>query len=194
MLLWKRVFAKNWNDAKREWELLTIFDSEGHCVCGHHICEHCVIFNRLTREELVVGNVCINHFNVNSLHVPKAARDCLKRIHDDVRSKANEDLREVAVRVHIINTWEEAKYSRLTTGKGSRTRFDIWHPDFDQEAADFRDKINVFIKLGFHPNRPRCRCGQFARPQKSARGYFYGCFNFGRGGCKFIQDAEHLLV
>eukprot|EP01039_Chlorochromonas_danica_P010320 gene10320-11421_t len=193
--LLKRVVIENsrandWQTAKTEWQLLTIYDEpDGHCVCHHTIREHCVIKNCLNDNELIVGNVCVNHFNEEQLSVSSNCRSSLKKVLGHVEQvNANKDLLELALRLKIISQNEHDEYKFNTTGRGSRNRFKSDHPDYDDEAFQFRLQINTFITLGFVVNRPRCNCRQYARPRKSDYGYFYGCYSF-PGGCKFTRSA-----
>jgi hypothetical protein len=174
--------ASTWEDAKLEWSLDTIYDEHGgSCECGHHIVQHCIIRNDQTDTELIVGNVCINHFDVPELYVPVVARGCLKRVREEIHTAhANQDLLEVAFRLDIISELEWDKYEQKTTGRGSRTRFWWDHPHYDPNAVELVEKINHFIVLGFRSNRPRCRCGSFAKPRQNGntKDYFYSCARF----------------
>jgi len=62
-----RSVATDWHDARREWDLSSIFftgpDEPGTCLCGHFpIREHCVLANRVNGNLAVVGNVCVKRF------------------------------------------------------------------------------------------------------------------------------------
>lgn len=179
--------ADNWSDAKQEWTLQTVFRCESSCLCGHRIMENCVIFNDLTDQEVVVGNVCINHFNEESLRVPASVSEWLRRFERNPETRANHDILDLAVRLQFISERERSQYIDYTRGPGSRSRFDEGHPDYDGCAVQFRDKINRFLQLGFVKSRPKCHCGKFARPRQSSKDpnrFFYGCFDFPRG-CEF---------
>lgn len=58
--------AKNWNEAKKEWGLDSIYFADGAprtCACTHNpIYEICIIANTETGEKLEVGNICVKHF------------------------------------------------------------------------------------------------------------------------------------
>ena len=61
----KLSIAKDWPQAKLEWELFTVWDSEEPttCPCGHYpIMERCTIANRLNGKMTEVGNVCVKKF------------------------------------------------------------------------------------------------------------------------------------
>lgn len=72
--------AGEWDAAIHEWDLAYIYEERGSvCACGHSpITDNCLIRNRVNGNTLVVGNVCINHFNVPSLNVPASACQLLK--------------------------------------------------------------------------------------------------------------------
>ena len=190
-------FSENqtdWFVAKKEWRLLTIFDTESNCACTHPIMENCVIQNRHNNNELTVGNVCINHFGEEELAVPPSCRSSLKHLQDGPDdSKANEALLELSMRLHIISKKEHDEYLVLTTGKGSRNRFNSEHEDFDGMAFEVRKKINGLICLGFRADRPKCVCRVpvFMKPRQNGKNgsYFYSCASFPRG-CKSSHNAQ----
>lgn len=182
----------DWFVAKKEWRLLTIFDMESNCACTHSIMENCVIQNKQNNHELTVGNVCINHFGEEELAVPPSCRSSLKNLQDDPNdSKANDTLLELSMRLHIISRSEHDQYQDLTTGKGSRNRFNSEHPDFDKVAFNVRKKINGLICLGFRADRPKCACGVFMKPRQNGRNgsYFYSCASYPRG-CNSSRNAQ----
>ena len=60
-----RSVAKDWDQAKSEWELSQIYiaDQPESCLCGHTpIIEICVLINRLNGNHATVGNRCVNRF------------------------------------------------------------------------------------------------------------------------------------
>lgn len=73
--------AENWIEAKKEWKLKSIYDRASHCIGRHGILEICVIYNDETNRELIVGNVCVNHFDEKNLSVPKSSRTSLKNVY-----------------------------------------------------------------------------------------------------------------
>lgn len=57
--------AKEWLEAKPEWELHAVYNdySERSCECGHQpINQICIIKNRDNGNQAEVGNVCIHNF------------------------------------------------------------------------------------------------------------------------------------
>lgn len=160
--------ADDWINAKKEWNLKSIFDRQNHCVCKHFIIENCVIRNRITNRELIVGNVCVNHFKEETLSVRKESRDSLKKIHSNPSgAKANKWLIEVAVRLNIITKNEGKNYQKTSTKMKQH-----------QWKLEFRKKINALIRYGFTNNRPKCECDELAKPRQNSRTkqYFYSCY------------------
>lgn len=87
--------AKNFEIARREWDLVGIEVSEefDNCPCGQEIKEHCFIKNRVNGNTTHVGNVCINRFiGINTGNLFEG----LKRLTLDRAANANEDLIEHA--------------------------------------------------------------------------------------------------
>jgi hypothetical protein len=160
----KHSVADNWFQAKAEWQLMTIYDKWSKCICRHRIRENCVIQNKKNFEELVVGNVCINHFKEDNLSVEKSCRTSLRRLQASPNTaKANTNLIKLAVKLDILSEAEAKNYNKYRTS----------NKDF---ARKMRVKINHLIRYGFSADRPRCGCDHFAKPRKSGQGgYFYSC-------------------
>lgn len=65
--------ASNYDDAILEWVYLG--DSERHldnCICGHSITQRCRVQNRYNSTTLIIGNCCINKFNIDREHWNKS--------------------------------------------------------------------------------------------------------------------------
>jgi hypothetical protein len=183
--------AETWSEAKKEWSLLTIYDEENNCVCGHRIVENCVIRNSHNGNELVVGNVCVNLFGEEALTVDPRARASLTRLggaEGASSGRASKELLAVALRLSIISQAEHVWYGKNAHGNGARTRFDEAHAHYDEGKHAIRTKINRLIVHGFSARRPRCACGKFAKPRQNSHtlGYFYTCPAWPTV-CKFTQ-------
>jgi hypothetical protein len=98
--------ATDWETARKEWTLRTIYDSDepDTCLCGHHpIIEICEIENRLTGERADVGNVCIKRFlGFRSDLIFEA----LKRIRKDITKSLNADAIAFFRERSAIDDWE----------------------------------------------------------------------------------------
>jgi len=96
--------ANNFNMAVLEWELVTIFEEENNCICGHPIIENCEIQNKFNGNIAIVGNCCINKFvkNINSSNPFNSGKRLIK---DNTRS-ANSSLLDLMHKNKIINAWE----------------------------------------------------------------------------------------
>lgn len=161
----------SWIVAKSEWKLESIYDKASHCICKHFIIENCVIRNEITNKILIVGNVCVNHFQEKRLEVPKSSRISLKKLHQDRGgvTKANQDLVGVAVRLNILTSKESKWYNTARIDKKCRQRV---------TNLEFRKKINFLILSGFIKDRPYCRCKELAKPRQNSgtKKYFYSCY------------------
>jgi hypothetical protein len=117
-----RSSAREWHDAKREWKLSRIFISEPHdlgtCLCGHFpIREHCVLVNRETGAEVVVGNVCVKRFlELDFEELFAAFRKIMKSREAALSPKAIDHVHEKG----WINEWERTFY--LNTWRIPRAR------------------------------------------------------------------------
>ena len=61
--------AKNYDDAILEW--VYFGDSEkrpDNCICGHSITQRCQVRNKQNGTILIIGNCCINKFNIEREH------------------------------------------------------------------------------------------------------------------------------
>lgn len=177
--------ADNWIRAKTEWKLISIYDKDNTCICKHRILENCVIRNRHTNKELIVGNVCVNHFKEEHLTVPKSSRNSFRKVYGNPTSaKANKALIDVAVCLKILTAREGDIYikSRKKTPKN----------------LEFRQKINSLIKFGFIHTRPRCVCNELAKPRQNSltKEYFYSCYygEYANGNwtsqCEFTRSID----
>lgn len=54
--------SKDWEGAKTEWEINTIWYEKSACLCQHSINQNIEIVNIHNNNFAVVGNVCIFHF------------------------------------------------------------------------------------------------------------------------------------
>jgi len=180
--------SDTWVGAKAEWKLLFIYDADGACVCGHAIVENCVIENKLNANQLIVGNVCVNQFQEDELAVEGKARSSLRKVRaNPTGCKANKALLGLALRLGILSHSEWNWYSKQTQGKGSRTRY---AEGGDPAALAFRTKINRLILLGFCADRPKCNCGEYAKPRQNSHNqtYFYSCARW-PNGCAFTKTV-----
>lgn len=111
-----RSVADNWDEAKSEWALDYVFDSEvlGECLCGHYpIREFCVIRNRKNGNLATVGNHCVRKF----LGLPTDKLfSAFRRISGDLTSALNAEAVEYAHSKHWMNDWAR-KFSLDTMRK-----------------------------------------------------------------------------
>lgn len=186
--------GKTWISAKQEWRLISIYDADSYCICGHSIRENCIIRNKNNDKELIVGNVCVNQFNEKCLTISHTARQSLTKLNHSVTTKrANKDLVEIALRLGILSKAEHDRYCKETNGKNSRNCYNMKHADFNRKKLEFRTKINMLIHLGFSIDRPLCQCAkpELSKPRQNSQNktYFYSCSRW-PDGCKFTQSSK----
>lgn len=93
---------KNWEDAKKEWDILYSYINESFnsCLCGHYpIKEIIVLRNHLNNNQTIVGNCCINKFF--------EIKDFNKFFKAISKNKINKFIIEIALEKKIINSWEK---------------------------------------------------------------------------------------
>ncbi len=175
-----------WDVAKMEWDLSHIFEEISQCCCGHIINDNCVIVNRHNKNSLIVGNSCINHFEVNYLNVDTNFFVCLKSIRENPKGeRANSAVLNKAVQLGIFTVQTRAIYNKLVNGAGSMTSYKLGHRNFDPIKFRKRWNMNRQILAGFNKNRPKCACGRNAEAYLNEKYAFYRCANTER--CKFTQ-------
>jgi hypothetical protein len=102
-----RSVADNWEEAKREWDLVEIYreDEPLTCLCGHTpIIEICILRNRLKAATAIVGNVCVNRFlGIESEQIFEG----LRRIHKEPEKGLNAAATLYAFEKRWITKWEK---------------------------------------------------------------------------------------
>jgi len=102
--------ASTWDQAKLEWRLLDIYETDEAetCLCGHYpIVELCVLRNHANGNEATVGNCCVKKFvGLPSDKIFQA----VKRIRKDLDKSLNAEAIEHAHSHGWINDWERAFY------------------------------------------------------------------------------------
>lgn len=102
--------ASNWDQAKLEWSLDSIYKEEepDTCLCGHFpIIEICILKNRLNANTAVVGNCCVKKF----IGLPSdKIFQAVKRVRSDDTKSLNAETIDHAFRNHWINDWEYQFY------------------------------------------------------------------------------------
>lgn len=97
--------ADNFQEARREWFLKTIYKAEGTCLCGKHpIFNICIIRNKLNNNEAIVGSSCVEKFiqiNSQKLFFSYAM------IEKDLTAFLAKELIEYLYEHEVINEWEK---------------------------------------------------------------------------------------
>lgn len=105
-----RSQSNNWDAAKLEWLLQDVFESDDPdtCLCGHFpINEICILRNRLSGNQVIVGNRCVKKF----IGLPSDKLfQAIKRIRKDLESSLNADAIQHALERGWINQWERDFY------------------------------------------------------------------------------------
>lgn len=102
--------ADNWEDARKEWELVRIWEQEdGECLCGHYIKDHCEIVNTNTEHTVIVGNCCITKFDEKLDNRKEFAS--IKRVKDDPKkSSLKPKIIHQCCDRGVINEWQKDFY------------------------------------------------------------------------------------
>ena len=116
-----RSKSNTWHEAKREWEFFQAeFADRGDdnsCLCGHSpIVELCYLVNQHTKEEVIVGNVCVTKFMDIEVPVKKILPPLIK-IKKDLSKSVNQEVLDLAYDRNII---DENSYDFYSDTKGKR--------------------------------------------------------------------------
>lgn len=99
--------SQNWEQSKREWEVLNVFEDEKAsevCACDkEHIRYCCEVRNIITYEQALLGCVCTDHlFGVETVKISRVIKK-LKKAPDTIPVDA---LLEHTINRKILNDWE----------------------------------------------------------------------------------------
>lgn len=92
--------AKTWEEAKPEWEYIgseVVHGCIEECLCGQAIVEICYIRNKITKEEVRIGNRCVNQFMAET-----EVKEKSERIFKTVKGLKNNALYSVPVDVVML--------------------------------------------------------------------------------------------
>lgn len=123
--------AKDWLEAKPEWELYLVYDdgSDRACECGHQpIHQICVIRNRYNANEAEVGNVCVHNF------MQLASRRIfavLRRVRAEITKSLNPAALDLFHKRGVISAGELGEY------------LDYWRKRTNMTEAQRRQKIEI---------------------------------------------------
>lgn len=108
-----RSNSKVWDQAKLEWVLHEVFESEEPetCLCGHYpIIENCVLRNRINSVFVTVGNCCVKRFiGLPSNRIFQA----VKRVRLNSEKSLNTETIDYAHQHGWFNDWERDFYFRI---------------------------------------------------------------------------------
>jgi ribosome-binding protein aMBF1 (putative translation factor) len=133
----KRSIADTWLQAKQEWFLYSVHDSDYKqtCSCGHYpIKEICIIKNKHNSHELTVGNCCVKKFfkEFESDKIFKAK----KRVEKNKEKSFNQESIELAYKKEWIKENEYKFY------------LDIWRKkNKNLSPKQFSWKIDINKKI-----------------------------------------------
>jgi hypothetical protein len=100
----KKSDNKEWDKAKKEWEIITITTIDdiynyGACTCGKTNIKNIIqLLNKINNNELIVGNCCINRF-----FEIKTANKVFNAIK---KNRINNFMIEDSYKKNVLNNWE----------------------------------------------------------------------------------------
>lgn len=102
--------SPDWDTAKDEWSLDTIFFEENYtkCLCSHYpIVECCVLKNNTNQNTTIVGNCCVKKFT----DLPSGLIfDAVKKVREDNKKSLNKNTLQMAYEKKWITNLEYGFY------------------------------------------------------------------------------------
>eukprot|EP00742_Colponemidia_sp_Colp-10_P003860 GILJ01004111.1.p1 GENE.GILJ01004111.1~~GILJ01004111.1.p1 ORF type:complete len:230 (-),score=24.49 GILJ01004111.1:51-740(-) len=178
----------DWAETCREWELVSIYrEPGGHCSCNKPIVEHCVIRNQETKEELIVGNVCVERFGRKELKVDKKVFEGLHSLSENDLAAATPSVLKRGRELGFLTKRFVADYKKEASGEGCRVRYNPEHKNFDEEKATKRRQWNDQILFAFRevPKNECAKCGTLksvVRMHGRTKEPFWACPKFSDHG------------
>lgn len=116
----ERSVARTWDEAKLEWSLLEVYESDEPetCLCGHYpIVE--LLLNRRNKNQTTVGNCCVKKFvGLPSEKIFQA----VKRVRKDTSKSLNAEAIQHAFKRGWINKWEKDFYFNIMRKRSLTSR------------------------------------------------------------------------
>lgn len=149
--------AKEWLEAKPEWELHLVYDdgSDRSCECGHQpIHQICVIRNRYNRNMAEVGNVCVHNF------MQLASRrifSVIRRVRAEITKSLNPAALDLFYKRGVLTASELGEYLDYWRKRTSMTTAQRQQKlDINKRVLDFVDReterlIENFRRNGIKP-------------------------------------------
>jgi hypothetical protein len=132
--------AKEFSEAKHEWVLVRIYKQQGgECLCGHApIINHCVLRNKINRNETIVGSSCVQKFISISTEKLFSSYNIIK---ENEQAYLGLELIEYLLTHHIINDWE---YEFLKSTL--RKRFEWLSPKQQEKRLQINRKVIAYFE------------------------------------------------
>lgn len=107
-----KSIADNWEDAKKEWDLDSVYESDEPltCLCGHYpITNICVLYNIHNQQYIEVGNECVKKFF--KIKLSDAIIKSIKKVKSDIRKSINIETLDYLHEKKCIDNYEYKFYS-----------------------------------------------------------------------------------
>lgn len=138
--------ADNWEDAKKEWDLDSVYESEEPltCLCGHYpIINICVLYNVYNKCKTEVGNECVKKFF--KIELADAIIKSIKKVKTDISKSINIETLDYLYGKNHINDWEYDFYKnirnkRSLTDRQSNKKQEINQKFLHLTDYEFKDK------------------------------------------------------
>lgn len=157
--------AVTWAEAKEEGELITVCTRrpQGKIVIKDENFADFIAWTAfINRPNFINKRYLIDQYAVPQHSSSPNARACLHKLILWEIKNVNVDLLNEVVDRQIITVGEASRYKNLTKGSGRKYRLNVNHPDFDEDAFNFRNEINEFIRI--RPKMTKMRMRNFSSP------------------------------
>lgn len=138
--------ADNWEEAKKEWDLECVYESDAPltCLCGHYpITNICVLYNVCNKCTTEVGNECVKKFF--KIELADAIIKSIKKVKADISKSINIETLDYLHDKKHINKWEynfymDIMYKRRLTDRQFNKKQQINQKFLRLTNYEFKDK------------------------------------------------------
>lgn len=106
--LLKYSTSKTIESAKEEWNVISVKNNDGKCICGQALSYSITMQNNINENIITVGGDCINKFISNNLGV--SIIKCYGKIRKNKYSLLTDNVLQYLVEKEIINEAEKEEY------------------------------------------------------------------------------------
>lgn len=137
--------AHNWEDAKKEWDLDRVYESDEPltCLCGHYpIINICVLYNVYNHHYIEVGNECVKKFF--KIRLSDAIIKSIKKVKSDIRKSINIETIDYLHAKKCINDYDYNFYKNIKSRRNLSDKQWKYKEDLNRRFLRFTNyELNI---------------------------------------------------